>query len=279
VPRGTVSGFDPDRPSVARVYDVLAGGYDNFAADRDEAARLLEACPGLPALVRENRAFLGRAVTWTSRQGIDQFIDLGSGFPVAAEFRRKENLRDNRPDADIHASAQAVNPDARVTYVDADPEVTDHADAVLALSGVHDVAAVRADLRDPGTVLADQGLRKLIEPAEPVCLILGLVLNLMSARRAREVVAGYADLVAPGSYVVISCARFDDDVMWKGLRAACTAAAPRNHTRRQIAGFLAGLEPVPPGLVSAQGWRGGWGDTLPVPPGSTYVLAGVARKR
>jgi hypothetical protein len=111
-----------------------------------------------------------------------------------------------------------------------------------------------------------------------VCVILGLVLNLLPARQAREVVAGYADLIAPGSLMAVSCARFDDDAVWKQVRAACTAAVPRNHTRGQIAGFLAGLEPVPPGLAAAQGGRGGWSDTLPMPPGSVYVLAAVARK-
>ena len=67
--------------------------------------------------------------------------------------------------------------------------------------------------------------------------------------------------------------------MWEALRGACTAAAPRYHTRRAVAGFLDGLELVPPGLVVAQGWRGGWHDTRAKPPGPAYVLAGVARKQ
>jgi len=141
------------------------------------------------------------------------------------------------------------------------------------------VQAVTADLTDPAAVLGHQDVKAVIDPAEPVCLILGLVLNLMSAARAREIVTGYTRLIAAGSYVVISCARVDDEVMWKGLRTACTAAALRNHTRRQIAGFLAGLELIPPGLVVGQGWRGGWRDVRVTPPGPAYALAGVARKQ
>jgi hypothetical protein len=29
-----VPGFDPNTPSIARVYDYVLGGKDNFAADR-----------------------------------------------------------------------------------------------------------------------------------------------------------------------------------------------------------------------------------------------------
>ena len=35
---------------------------------------------------------------------------------------------------------------------------------------------------------------------------------------------------------------------------------PDNHSPDEVAGFLAGLELVPPGLVAAQNWRGGWHD-------------------
>jgi hypothetical protein len=262
--RGTVPSCGvPDftRPSVARVYDVLAGGYDNFAADRDEAGRLLEACPGLRDMARANRAFLGRAVTWAAGQGIAQFLDLGAGLPL-------------RPA--VHESARAVIPDARTAYVDNDLLVCSHVRAVLATD--ERVQAAQADLTDMSAVLGQEAVKAVIDPAEPVCLIFGLVLNLMAARRAREVVAGYADQVAPGSLVVITCARVDDEVMWKGLRAACTTASPRNHTRRTVEGFLAGLKLVPPGLMAGRGWRGGWGDTLPMSPGSVYVLAAVARK-
>ena len=258
----TVRRIDTSRPNVARVYDALAGGHANFAADRDEAGRLLEACPRLPALVRENRAFLGRAVTWAAGQGVAQFVDLGTGLPLHPA---------------VHESARTVIPGARVAYVDNDAMVCSHVQALLATD--KRVQAVAADLADPGAVLADPALQAVIDPGEPVCVILGLVLNLMPAARARKIVAGYARLIPPGSLMAVSCARFDDELVWKQVRAACTAAVPRNHSRGQVTGFLAGLEFVAPGLTVAQGWRGGWHDVRVTPPGPAYVLAGIAHKR
>ena len=99
----------------------------------------------------------------------------------------------------------------------------------------------------------------------------------MPARQAREVVAGYADLVAPGSYVVISCVRCDNPAMWRDLRKAYTAGDAYNHATGTVRRFLAGLEFVPPGLVPATAWRPARPACLE--PGATmYVLAGVARK-
>ena len=40
------------------------------------------------------------------------------------------------------------------------------------------MTAVAADLRDPQAVFASQELRKVIDPARPVCVILGAVLHL-----------------------------------------------------------------------------------------------------
>jgi hypothetical protein len=251
-------------PNVTRINEYLAGGTDHLPADRTEGERLLQACPELRVMIAGNRAFISRAVTWSAEQGIAQFLDLGAGLPA------------RQP---AHASARKANPEARVAYVDNDPIALLHTRATQAVNGWGDgIAVVEADLTDPESVLTCSDLREVIDPAEPVCLVFGLVLNLMSARQAREVVTGYADLVPAGSYAAVSCLRFDDAVLWRELRATCTAASPRNHTRRAIAGFLAGLELVPPGLVAAQGWRGGWGDTLPTPPGGAYVLGVVARK-
>ena len=249
------------RPNVSRVHNALLGGHDNYAADRELASRLTEICPGLPGAVRENRVFIARAAGWAARQGIRQFADLGTGLPAHPST--------------VHA-ARAVVPSVRVVYVDNDPVVTAHVRALLVRDGGG--ASVGADVTDPATVLADPAWTGLIDMTEPVCLIFGLVLNLMPARLAREVVAAYAGRAAPGSYVVISCGRCDDEALWKQLREAYTAADMHNHTPAELAGFLAGLELVPPGLTAAQNWRGGWHDVPVSSPGPVYVLAGVARK-
>ncbi len=271
------AGFDPDQPSTARMYDYWLGGHDNYQADRKLADAIEELCPQARVMARANREFLARAVTWAAWQGISQFADLGSGFPVAAEHRQAEGYGITRTDADTHVTAREVNPAARVAYVDCDPEVTRHAGALLPHSGVRGVAAVRADLRDPEAVLAGPGLREVIDPAEPVCVLLGLVLHYMDAAAAREVVAGYAQRLAPGGCIVITVPRFDDPQLFDQVRSAYTPAVLHNHTREDVASFLAGLDLVRPGVKPAAGLRPGWGDALEV-PGAAYVLGGIGRK-
>ena len=74
---------DLERPSAARVYDYYLGGLHNFAADREMAARAVADWPELPRIMQANRAFLRRAVRYLAAQGIDQFLDIGSGIPTA----------------------------------------------------------------------------------------------------------------------------------------------------------------------------------------------------
>ena len=262
------TGIDTTRPNVARVYDYLLGGFESFNADREQAARLLRICPSLGIVALENRYFLARAVTWAARQGITQFVDLGAGAPVQ---KATTGVLE-----DTHATAQTASPSARVAYVDNDP-------LILARSRVfrapaRGVAVIAADLTDPDSVLADLGLRAVIDLAQPACFIFGLALSLVPAPDARDVVARYLHQAAPGSYVVISCGRCDDETLWTQLNQACTAAEVHNHTPTEIEGFLHGLEPIPPGVVPAQSWRGGSHDAPLAPPGPMYVLAGVARK-
>jgi hypothetical protein len=261
-------GLDASRPNVARVYDCLLGGMEAFHADREQAARLLAICPSLGIAALENRYFLAHAVTWAAHQGITQFVDLGAGAPVQ---KATAGLLE-----DTHVTAQAARPSARVAYVDDDPVVLAHSRAFRARA--HGVAVTAADLTDPDSVLADRRLRAVIDLAQPACFIFGLVLGLVPAALARDVVAGYARRAAPGSCLVISCGRCDDQALWDRLGEAYTAASVYNHALADIEGFLAGLQLVPPGLVAAQNWRGGQDDAPATSPDSVYVLAGIARK-
>src|SRR5713101_2280569 len=99
----SVAHFDPTTPSIARVYDYLLNGKDNFAVDREVAHKLMAVAPTAAEVMRENRQFLARAATWAAKDGIRQFIDLGCGMPTAPN---------------THQSAQAVADDAHVAYVD-----------------------------------------------------------------------------------------------------------------------------------------------------------------
>ena len=69
-------------------------------------------------------------------------------------------------------------PDARVVYVDIDPMVSAHAAALL--TGGDSTAFVQADLRDPDAVLGSPELRKLIDLAEPVGLLMTAVMHFVT---------------------------------------------------------------------------------------------------
>jgi S-adenosyl methyltransferase len=89
---------DTSKPDVARVYDYWLGGKNNnFAADRAEAERLLDIYPRLQQLARENRLFLANAVTWAAKQGIGQFLDIGSRLPTAVNTHQSAQKVGSRP--------------------------------------------------------------------------------------------------------------------------------------------------------------------------------------
>ena len=86
----TTAAIDPKALSPARIYSL--GGKDNFAADRQAAARLLEAVPGAAVAARENRACLDRAVRFLAEDAeVRQLLDICAGptARVVHEIGRK----------------------------------------------------------------------------------------------------------------------------------------------------------------------------------------------
>ena len=249
-------GPEPSRPSVARVYDYWLGGKDNFEADRGEAERLLRINPDLRRLARENRMFLGRAVRWLAADcGIRQFLDVGSGLPTANN---------------THDVAQAAAPDSTVAYVDIDPVVVQHADALLAVG--HDVIAVQGDVAEPEAILADPRVGALIRPDRPYAVILAAVLHFFPLAAARRIITEFAGLAAPGSYLIVSVGSSG-----RSLAREYAAGALHDHSPDEIRTLLSGLEIIdPPGLVDAVRWAPGTPAPAAVPSGSR-ILAAVAR--
>jgi SAM-dependent methyltransferase len=256
--------FNPDIPNVARVYDWLLGGKDNFAADRQAAAKLLEAVPGASVAARENRAFLGRTVRFLAEEaGVRQFLDIGAGLPSACA---------------VHEIVRGAVPMPRVVYTDYDPVVVRHAEALL--GGSLTTAVVRADVRQPWDLFARPAVRTLINLAEPVAILLVAVLHFVEDHDDPwALVNCYKDLMAPGSFLVISHVTADNLAPEAARQAQAVyegASAPGvARSREQVAGFFAGLEVVPPGLVDVSGWRPGH---IGPPPGPAVFYAGVGRK-
>jgi hypothetical protein len=81
--------FRPDIPSVARIYDYLLGGKDNYPVDRAVGESMIAQLPNVRLAVQWNRAFLRRVVRYLIREaGIRQIIDIGAGLPRRATRTR-----------------------------------------------------------------------------------------------------------------------------------------------------------------------------------------------
>lgn len=256
--------FDTTIPNVARIYDFLLQGKDNFAADRRAAELLLEAVPAAAEAARDNRVFLGRVVEFLAREaGIRQFLDLGTGLPTAGS---------------VHEKAQETDPLCHVVYADNDPIVVVHANALLADS--LRVAAVQADLRHPDRLLSMPAVRALIDFGEPVAVLMLAVLHFVADDQDPwSIVAEYKSVMAPGSYLAISHVT-GDGVPAEAIEQAAGvyehASAPGTaRTRTQVARFFHGLDMVTPGLTDVTYWR----DPFPARrAGPLLFYGGVGRK-
>ena len=257
----TLMPFDPSAPNVARAYDFLLGGKDHFAADRALAERILSIYPMAAQMARENRRFLRTALDYLPSRRISQYVDLGAGLPTSPA---------------VHEIVGWHDPRASVVYVDNDPVVITHLHA-LAAGGPY-VTAIPADLADPAATLDALTGTGLIDWGTPVCLILAMVLHFLPASRAAEVTAAYTAALAPGSYVLISVGRGDDD-LGAQVTAAYDAAPLYNHSPQDMAAFFTGLDLVPPGITDARAWRPGWpARTAPYLSRAGQILTGIGRK-
>jgi trans-aconitate methyltransferase len=245
-PGWEVGEIDTSVAHTARMYDYFLGGKDNYEVDRDTAEQVLAIYPQVRELARENRAFLGRAVRFLARQGIRQFLDIGTGIPGPG----------NTTDV-----AHEAAPDARVVYVDNDPIVITHAGALLADHDPARTSIVYGDLRDPRAILGNPRVRAVIDFDQPVGVLLVSVLHFVEdAERPAEIVKTLMQAVPPGSYLALSHASAQGELERElAAEAAATwdrATARLNlRDRAQITAFLAGLELVEPGLVPLPWWQ------------------------
>jgi SAM-dependent methyltransferase len=266
-PEGVPPEIDVTKPHPARMYDYFLGGKDNFAADRAIATQVLDSWGSVRTAVRENRAFLGRAVKYLAGEaGISQFLDLGTGLPSANN---------------VHEVAQAINPEARVVYADNDPIVLAHARALLA-SGPRGVTAyLDADVRNPDTILANPIVRDTLDFGMPIALMLVAVLHFLPDEDdPRQIVQTLVDALPPGSYLVASHATAEHNP--EGLSGAGRAysqggmrGAIRNSDEFGELAFD-GLELVDPGVVLVSEWRPE--EPIRPMPSEVNTYGGVARK-
>jgi hypothetical protein len=258
--------FDASVPNPARIWNYWLGGKDNFAADREAGERVIAGLPSMPKTARWTRRFLVDVVNqMVTVHGVRQFLDIGSGLPTA----------DN-----THQIAQRAAPDARIVYVDNDPVVLSHAQALLTSGPEGKTDYFLADLRDVPTIL-EQAARTL-DFSQPVAvLLIGVLHFIPDYDDPYAIVSRLMDGVPSGSYLVVGHGGSDIEPAAAAEMAsqynARSSVKIRLRSRVEIAGFLDGLEPVGRGIVRLDQW---W-DAEPIEADTASALAGycaVGRK-
>jgi len=236
-----LSRLDTGTPHIARIYDYWLGGKDNFEADRKAAELALAVTPTIVPGVRANRRFLGRAVRYMASDGIRQFLDIGTGIPAS----------DN-----THEVAQAVDPQARVAYVDNDPIVLAHARALLrSSSGSTDY--IDADARDTGKILT--AAAETLDFSQPVGVMLIAILHCITdADDPHALVRDLLSAVPSGSYLAITHpARDQHEDATKAEESLTRSMGTKVtfRTRAAVTSLFDGLDLIDPGVVPVEEWR------------------------
>jgi S-adenosyl methyltransferase len=243
-------------PHPARRYNYWLGGKDNFQPDRDSGDEIERNFPGMRVGVRANRDTLGRMVRFLAGEaGVRQFLDIGTGLPTA----------DN-----THEVAQAITADARVVYVDNDPMVLTHAEALLTSSPQGRTAFIGADLREPDGILGAPQLREVLDLGQPVALMLVAVLHFVPGDgNAKPLVDRLVKALPAGSYLALTHATTDFMAepervrYWEMVHSGRLDVWPRG--RDEVAALFDGLELVEPGIVAGGRWRPEPGSEEPDP--------------
>jgi hypothetical protein len=266
---------DLTRPNAARMYDRLLGGGHNFAVDRLAIDKVLAVAPEVRTAALANRAFLRRAVTHLATNGIRQFVDLGSGIPTVGN---------------VHEIAQAVDPAARVVYVDNEPVAYAHARALL--EDMPTASVIHRDIREPAAILNHDDTKRLIDFSQPVGLLLVSVLHFVPGD-VTGLVAELRRPLAAGSYLVVSHATLTTSTAQTDAVQELYARTPtplQLRSRDQIRTVFDGLDLVhaapaahePADLVPIARWRpdpneAALPDDVAASPFLTGFLAGVGR--
>ncbi|MFJ3671004.1 SAM-dependent methyltransferase [Streptomyces sp. NPDC090106] len=253
--------IDTSKPHPARVYDWLLGGKDNYPVD-EAVGELLP--PEAHAAARQNREFMHRAAAWVASQGIDQFLDIGTGIPT---------------EPNLHQIVQRTVPSAKVVYADNDPIVLAHAEALLVSNPAGSTDYIEADVRRPAEIL--EHARNVLDFDRPVALSLIALLHFLPDEQdPYGIVRELLEPLPSGSFLVLSHAASD---RFEELAAQVTAEYAKGgirlgfRTGPEVTAFFDGLDLVDPGVVTAPEWvKPG---PAPAEPEASGIYAGVARVR
>ncbi|WP_329551550.1 SAM-dependent methyltransferase [Streptomyces sp. NBC_00696] len=253
-----------DRPHSARVWNFLLGGKDNYAADREAGEMIVQMFPDIALLARLQRRFLVRAVRYlTEEAGIRQFLDIGTGLPTV----------DN-----THEVAQRIAPESRIVYVDNDPLVLVHAQALLTSTPEGACAYLEADVREPERIL--EVAAKTLDFSQPIALtMLGILGQIPDSDEPEAVVSRFLEALPPGSYLALSDGTDTNAALNQAISVYNANSASSYHLRgpERIEAFFTGLDVIEPGIVPTSQWH-------PEPvdvgrdPSDVDAICGIGRK-
>ncbi|MFD7999247.1 SAM-dependent methyltransferase [Streptomyces mirabilis] len=256
-----LSKIDTTVPHSARIWNYWMGGKDNYEVDRIAGDAYREVAPNIETMARASREYLIRTVTFVAGElGIRQFLDIGTGLPSY----------DN-----THQVAQRVASESRIVYVDNDPLVLRHAQALLTSTPEGVTNYIDADLHEPEKIV--EAASRILDFDQPVALMLmGILGHIQDYEEAKSIVRTLQAALPSGSYFVHYDST-DTDAALKQAQQGYddTGAVPYVlRSPEQITAYYEGLELIEPGIVSCPLWRPEPG-TAPEP---TDVHGGVARK-
>ncbi|GAA2124935.1 SAM-dependent methyltransferase [Glycomyces algeriensis] len=232
--------FDISIPTIARVYDAILGGKDNFQADREGADAYMKHVPNSREVAVDNRAGLVKGVAYMAKHGIDQFLDIGAGLPTMQN---------------THQVAQKINPETKVCYVDNDPIVLRQGQALLATND--STTIVTADLRDPQSILNHPEVNKVIDFTRPIGLmVVGLFMHFHDEENPGDWVKALLDACPSGSYLLMTDFADTGEEQQKAIEKAGLEALGNGWVRKpeKILANFHGLPLVPPGLEWVSRW-------------------------
>jgi hypothetical protein len=243
IPDWARSDIDLNRANPARIYDYLLGGYHNFEIDRETIEKSIQVNPNVRPAAIANRSFLRRAVNFLVDQGIEQFLDIGTGIPTVGN---------------VHEIVQSVNPEAHVVYVDIDPVAVAHSRTIL--QGNPRVVAIQGDARKPKELLENPELQALIDFSRPIGALFIAVLHFVPEDDlAYNSVYTLRDSLPSGSYIAISHSTYENapaDIFERIMKIADQSAVTyKQRTLAEMKRFFEGLEIVDPGVVYVPLWR------------------------
>jgi hypothetical protein len=235
-----------DRAHSARMYDYYLGGRTNFVADREAVGKLMAVFPQVLVAARANREFMHRSTRFLAESGLRQFLDIGTGIPTSPN---------------LHEIAQRTAPESRIVYVDNDPIVLAHAQALLKSHEAGRTAYLQADLTDPDSILSAPQLVDTLDLSRPVALSLNAVLQFVTDDLdPYGIVEKLKDRLAPGSTLAISHATADfispeTTAATTNIFYKASGTSTQGRDRAQFTRFFDGWDLVDPGVVTSHRWR------------------------